>query len=156
MVWKRILRTFHLPLPPLPPTIRYSFPSLSSLEAERLVIRALAAEANWRSTMPKAYKAWRFSAYGDVMSMKVVPGGKYVVASVREGTNRYALMLFMMEHRVKTAYPVAKMPTPSKAYKLEAKYMRYETEMGIMISYVRREPKRASDRTAGYVSLCPR
>jgi hypothetical protein len=156
MVWKRILRTFHLPLPPLPPTIRYSFPSLSSLEAERLVIRALAAEANWRSTMPKTYKAWRFSAYADVMSMKIVPGGKYVVASVREGTNRYALVLFMMEHRVKTAYPVAKMAIPSKAYKLEAKYMRYETEMGIMISYVRREPKRASDRTAGCVLLRPR
>lgn len=151
MVWKRILRTFHLPLPPLPPTIRYSFPALSSLEAERLVIRALAAEANWRSTMPKAYKAWRFCVFADVMSMKVVPGGKYVVASVREGTNRYALVLLMMEHRVRIAYPVAKIATSSKAYKLEAKYMRYGTEMGIMISYVRREPKRASDRMAGYV-----
>ena len=106
--------------------------------------------------MPKAYKAWRFCAYAEVMSMKVVPGGKYVVASVREGTNRYALILFMMEHRVKTAYPVAKMATPSKAYKLEAKYMRYNNEMGIVISYVRREPKRASDRTAGYVLLRPR
>jgi hypothetical protein len=101
--------------------------------------------------MPKTFKAWRFSAYGDVMSMKIVPGGKYVVASVREGTNRYALILFMMEHRVKMAYPVAKIATPSKAYKLEAKYMRYESEMGIMISYVRREPKHASDRRAGCV-----
>ena len=148
--------TFHLPLPPLPPTIRYSFLSLSSLEAEHLVVRALAAEANWRSTMPKAYNAWRFSEYADEMSMKIVPGGKYVIASVREETNRYALMLFMMEHRVKTAYPVAKIVTPSKAYKLEAKYMHYETEMGIMISYVRREPKRAPDRTAGRVILHPR
>jgi hypothetical protein len=151
MVWKRILRTFHLQLPPLPPTIRYSFPALSSLETERLVIRALAAEANWRSTMPKAYKAWRFCIYADVMSMKIVPGGKYIVASIREGTNRYALVLLMMEHRVKTAYPVAKIATASKAYKLEAKYMRYGTEMGIMISYVRREPKRASDLMAGCV-----
>ena len=151
MVWKRILRTFHLPLPPLPPTIRYSFPALSSLEAERLVIRALASEANWRSTMPKAYKAWRFCVFADVMSMKIVPGGKYVIASVREGTNRYALVLLMMEHRVKTAYPVAKIATPSKAYKLEAKYMRYGAEMGIVISYVRREPKRDSDRMAGYI-----
>ncbi|KAI0299459.1 hypothetical protein B0F90DRAFT_1728854 [Multifurca ochricompacta] len=149
MVWKRILRTFHLPLPPLPPTIRYSFPSLSSFEAERLVTRALSAEANWRSTVPKAYKSWRFCVYADVMSMKIVPGGKYVVASVREGTGRYALMLLMMEHRVKTAYPVAKIATPSKAYKIEAKYARYEAEMGILISYVRREPKRASDRMAG-------
>ena len=86
--------------------------------------------------------------------MKVVPGGKYVVASVREGTNRYALVLLMMEHRVRIAYPVAKISTSSKAYKLEAKYMRYGTEMGIMISYVRREPKRASDRMAGYVFDC--
>ncbi|KAH9967504.1 hypothetical protein BC827DRAFT_1264301 [Russula dissimulans] len=119
MVWKRVLRTFHLPLPPLPPTIRYSFPALSSLEAERMVIRALAAEANWRSTMPKAYKAWSFRVFADVMSVKLVPGGKYAVASVREGTNRYALMLLMMEHRVKTAYPVAKIAIPSKAYQLE-------------------------------------
>ncbi len=99
--------------------------------------------------MPKSYKAWRFCAFADVMSIKIVPGGKYLIASVHEGTDRYALILLMMEHRVKTAYPVARMATPSKAYKLEAKYMRYETEMGIMINYVRREPKRASDRTAG-------
>lgn len=82
--------------------------------------------------------------------MKIVPGGKYVVASIREGANRYALMLLMMEHRVKTAYPVAKIATPSRAYRLDAKYMRYGSEMGIMISYVRREPKRDSDRMAGY------
>ena len=94
--------------------------------------------------------------FADVMSLKIVPGGKYLVASVREGTNRYALMLLMMEHRVKTAYPVAKMVTPSKPYKLEAKYMRYEGEMGIMISYVRREPKRAADRMAGYALCRPR
>ncbi|KAH9048899.1 hypothetical protein EDB84DRAFT_1574463 [Lactarius hengduanensis] len=149
MVWKRILRKFHLPLPPLPPTTRYSFPALSSLEAERLVTRALAAEANWRSTIPKAYKSWRFCVYADILSMKIVPGGKYIVVSVREGTCRYSLMLLMMEHRVKTAYPVAKIATASKAYKIEAKYMRYQTEMGIMITYVRREPKRASDRMAG-------
>ncbi|KAH9077611.1 hypothetical protein EDB83DRAFT_2216738 [Lactarius deliciosus] len=149
MVWKRILRKFHLPLPPLPPTTRYSFPALSSLEAERLVTRALAAEANWRSTIPKAYKSWRFCVYADILSMKIVPGGKYIVVSVREGTNRYSLMLLVMEHRVKTMYPVAKIATASKAYKIEAKYMRYQEEMGIMITYVRREPKRASDRMAG-------
>ncbi|KAI0267454.1 hypothetical protein BC834DRAFT_981840 [Gloeopeniophorella convolvens] len=149
MVWKRILRTFHLPLPPLPPTTRYSFYGLSSLETERLVVRALSAEANWRSTVPKAYKFWKFCVYTDIMSMKMVPGGKYLVASVRDGVNRYALMLLMMEHRVKTAYPVAKMPTASKPYKLEAKYMRYDGEMGIMLSYARREPKRAADREAG-------
>ncbi|KAI0301476.1 hypothetical protein BC826DRAFT_966413 [Russula brevipes] len=149
MVWKRILRTLHLPLPPLPPTVPYSFHALSSLEAERLVIRALAAEANWRSTIPQAYKTRMFCVFADVMSIKIVPGGKYVVASIREGANRYALMLLMMEHRVKTAYPVAKISICSKAYKLDAKYMCYETEMGIMISYVRREPKRSSDRKAG-------
>ena len=149
MVWKRILRTFHLPLPPLPPTIHYSFPSLSSLEAERLVIRALAAEANWRSSMPKFYKDWRFCVDANVMSLKVVPGGKYVIVSIREGKTLYALMILMMEHRVNVAYPVAKIAVPSKAYKLEAKYIHYEAEMGIMISYVRREPKRASDRMAG-------
>ncbi|KAH9053589.1 hypothetical protein EDB87DRAFT_1569222 [Lactarius vividus] len=126
MVWKRILRKFHLPLPPLPPTTRYSFPALSSLEAERLVTRALAAEANWRSTIPKAYKAWIFCVYADILSMKIVPGGKYIVVSVREGTSRYSLMLLMMEHRVKTAYPVAKIATSSKAYKIEAKYMRID------------------------------
>jgi hypothetical protein len=149
MVWKRILRAFHLPLPPLPPTDPYSFSALSGLEAERLVIRALAAEANWRSTIPQPYKDWMFCVFADVMSMKIVPGGKYVVASIREVANRYALVLLMMEHRVKTAYPVAKIFIRSKAYKLDAKYMRYETKMGIIISYVCREPKRSSDREAG-------
>ena len=153
MVWKRILCKFHLPLPPLPPTTRYSFPALSSLEAERLVTRALSAEANWRSTIPKAYRSWRFCVYADVLSMKIVPGGKYIVVSVREGTSWYSLMLLMIEHCVKTAYPIAKMDTASKAYKIEAKHMRNQTEMGIMITYVRHKPKQAEDHTAGYV-LC--
>ena len=60
------------------------------------------------------------------------------------------LMVLAMEHRVQRGYWIAERAVPTKAYKLEAKYMRYENEMGIMISYVRREPKRKRDRMAGY------
>jgi len=149
MVWKRILTRFPLPLPPMPPTARYNFSSLSSLETERMILRALTLDSNWRSKQPRAYVASESPAFHDVLSMKMAPGGQYMVASVRDaGPNNYALMLFLMEHRAHIGYPIAKVRTRSKAYHLHVKYTNFQGEAGIMICYARREPKNKPDRRA--------
>ncbi|TFY68758.1 hypothetical protein EVG20_g3436 [Dentipellis fragilis] len=151
ILWKNILRTVHFPLPPLPPIERYSFGSLSSFETERLIVRGLTLDANWQSLTPAMDRQEYVSvdAYHEVLSMKMVPGGHHMLASVRDfAENRYALVLFMMEHRVYGEYPIAKTPTESKAYHIQAKYMVYEGEMGVMVAYVRREPARKADRMA--------
>ncbi|KAA1474527.1 hypothetical protein DENSPDRAFT_841126 [Dentipellis sp. KUC8613] len=151
MLWKNILRTVHFPLPPLPPTERYSFDTLSSFETERLIVRGLTLDANWQSSRPgmDRHEYVSVDAYHEVLSMKMVPGGHHMLASVRDfAENRYALVLFMMNHRVHGEYPIAKTPTESKAYRIQAKYMMYEGEMGVMVAYVRREPARKEDRMA--------
>lgn len=73
-----------------------------------------------------------------------------MVASVRDAEpNSYALLLYMLDHRVKRMWPMARIRTESKAYFLEAKYMRCKGQLGVTIAYVRREPKHSSDRAAG-------
>ncbi|KAA1474515.1 hypothetical protein DENSPDRAFT_333992 [Dentipellis sp. KUC8613] len=150
MVWKRILRQVHFPLPPLPPTTRYSMPFLSSFETERLVVRALTLEANWRSGGPLIQRGWTIPAFWPISSMKVLPGGQYMVASASDfALHRYAILLFMMDHRIRIAYPIAKMTAVSKPYHLQVKYMYYKGEMGVTIAYVRREPAILENRMAG-------
>ncbi|TFY68769.1 hypothetical protein EVG20_g3429 [Dentipellis fragilis] len=151
ILWKNILRSVHFPLPPLPPTERYSYASLSSFETERLIVRGLNLDANWCGRKPtlECFEHNPVEAYHEVLSMKMVPGGHHMFASVRDfEENRYALVLFMMDHRVYNGYPIAKVATQSKAYHIQAKYMNYKGEMGIMVAYVRREPAYKADRMA--------
>ncbi|KAA1474518.1 hypothetical protein DENSPDRAFT_804243 [Dentipellis sp. KUC8613] len=151
ILWKNILRSVHFPLPPLPPIERYSYASLSGFETERLIVRGLNLEANWRGRKPtmESSEPNPMNAHHDVLSMKMVPGGHHMIASVRDfEENRYALVLFMMDHRVYNGYPIAKEVTQSKAYHIQAKYMTYGGEMGIMVAYVRREPAYKTDRMA--------
>ncbi|KAI0049476.1 hypothetical protein FA95DRAFT_1556760 [Auriscalpium vulgare] len=146
IVWKQFLYNFHLPLPPLPPTSRYSFPQLTAFETERLLLRAISADANWRSEFPTAYRYWSINIWSSVLEVKVLPGGKHLLLSVRNGTNRYELLLLMADHRTHAFYPVATCRVPTRAYKLEAKYMAYNGEVGIMIAYGRTEAAREKDR----------
>lgn len=150
MVWKRILQRFPLPVSPLPPTSRYSWEKLSSLETERLIMRALSLETNWLSKRPVAHTGWQVPAYYDVCSLKFAPGGRFLVASIRDaGVNNYALLLFVLDHRVMKCYPIAKYSCESKAYHLEVKYMHIKGEHGLTIAYVRREPSKRRDREQG-------
>ncbi|KAI0311084.1 hypothetical protein OF83DRAFT_1177920 [Amylostereum chailletii] len=133
VIWKRILYDFHLPLQPLPPSHRYSLSSLSSIETETMIARAITADVNWKSVRPKIHSAWKLPAYNKVCSLKMVPGGKFMLAAIHDD-NRYAISLFMMDHRVKTVYPVAKCLTRSRPYSIEAKYMPYHGSQGLMVT----------------------
>ncbi|KAI0312791.1 hypothetical protein OF83DRAFT_613457 [Amylostereum chailletii] len=148
VIWKRILCNFHLPLPPLPPTRRYSLPSLSSIETEAMITRAITADINWKCVRPKIYSAWKVPALNNVCSLKIVPGGKFMLAAVHDG-NSYAITVFMMEHRVKAVYPVAKCLTRNRPYSIEAKYLPYRGAQGLMVTYVQREARHSKDRNAG-------
>ncbi|KAI0050409.1 hypothetical protein FA95DRAFT_1603598 [Auriscalpium vulgare] len=146
VVWKRLLSNFHLPLPPLPPTSRYSYSQLTAFEIERLLLRALSADANWRSASPKSYRYWPIRIWSEILEVKVLPGGKHLILSVRNGGNRYEILLLMADHRLRIMYPVATCRVPTRAYKLEAKYMKYKEQVGIMIAYERTEAARERDR----------
>lgn len=68
--------------------------------------------------------------------MVILPGGVYLVASVREETrNSFALMIFVLDHRNGGALPLARTDTPTQAYNLQAKYMNLHGQNGITIAY---------------------
>ncbi|KAJ7206725.1 hypothetical protein B0H12DRAFT_1243273 [Mycena haematopus] len=70
--------------------------------------------------------------------MRLLPGGKFLIASVRDlSSHRYYITLFCLDHP-KGNRAVARVPTKSKAYDLQAKYMKYNGEHGIMVAYTRR------------------
>ncbi|OBZ77473.1 hypothetical protein A0H81_02707 [Grifola frondosa] len=139
IVWKRLLRRTNVPLPPIPPTSRHSYPRLSGLEAERLLIRAMSLEKNWRRIRPKPLSTWSFNAHHNVLAMTLLPGGHHLVASVADKKRyHYSLMVFIMDDHG-SAKPVAKTCTITKAYSLQAKYVTIRGQRGIAISYIRRE-----------------
>jgi hypothetical protein len=130
----------NIPLPPLPPTSRYSLGNLG-FEVEKMVFRAISLDDNWRSYAPKLYQTQVVKVYDQVQDMTVLPGGKYLVASVRDtGNKRYAIIVYVMDHCGHNV-ALAKTPTKSKAYNLQAKYMTHRGVQGITISYIRREFK---------------
>jgi len=68
--------------------------------------------------------------------MVILPGGDYLIASVREETrNSFALMVFVLDYRNGGALPLARTGTPAQAYNLQAKYMNLHGQNGITIAY---------------------
>lgn len=130
-----------IPLPPLPPTAGNSLANLSGIDAERLIVRAVSLDDNWRSEAPRAFRIRGTPTFGadEVLEMTMLPGGKYLVTSSAVlGRVKHCLTLYTMDHPSGTAQPFAQFPTETKACSLHAKYMTWRGKPGIMISYVRR------------------
>ena len=139
-IWKRLLRSLNVPIPPLPPTSRRSFANLTGLEAERLFIRSLSLAKNFSSKSPTPYWGGAVEAFHRVQSMTILPGGAHLVASVREETrNSFAIMIFVLDYRNGGALPLAKTDTPTQAYNLQAKYMKLHDQNGIVIAYTTKD-----------------
>ncbi|OCH90041.1 hypothetical protein OBBRIDRAFT_777530 [Obba rivulosa] len=154
-IWKRFLREARIPLPPLPPTTRHSLDRLTSIEAESLVTRAYSIHKLWESDRVHPYSQWQFPAHTQVLSMVILPGGKYMVASVTDDRKyHYGIMVYVMDHRLGGCVPLAKATTATKAFNLQAKYMPFRNEQGIAergitISFVRRDFMYRAHRDCG-------
>ncbi|KAI6031289.1 hypothetical protein BKA83DRAFT_4198178 [Pisolithus microcarpus] len=140
IIWKRFLRQIGPNAPQLPPSSRYSPRFLTSFEAERLVVRAITLDMNWVSSHPSTLFRKSFMAHRLIQSMVVLPGGKYMVASVSNwAKNFYSLCIFALDHRVGGIVALAETPVKQKAYNLRAKYMTIDGNPSIVIAYVRRK-----------------
>jgi len=154
-IWKRLLRRLNLPVPPLPPTSRRSFAKITGLEAERLFVRSLSLSRNFSSRNPSPYWARAVEAFHHIQSMVILPGGSYLVASVREETcNSFALMVFVLDYRNGGALPLARAVTVTQAYNLQAKYMKVHGQNGIVIAYTIKDVRSKKYKMAaqGYAS----
>ncbi|KAK7063912.1 hypothetical protein R3P38DRAFT_17160 [Favolaschia claudopus] len=137
VIWKRFLERMRTPIPPLRPTFRYSL-QVTDFEAEQLVSRAISLEDNWRRDEPRVMARQVVESHHRVLDMQLLPGGKFLIASVRDlSSHRYYITLFSLDHP-KGNRAIARVPTLSKAYDLQAKYMKYNGANGIMIAYTRR------------------
>ncbi|KAG6883953.1 hypothetical protein C0993_002530 [Termitomyces sp. T159_Od127] len=133
LIWKRFLQALRIPVPPIRPTLDRSVRS-SDYEFEQLVSRAISLEDNWRKDRPTVASTMSFDASLEVLDMKLLPGGKYLIASVRDDY-RFFIALYHLDHP-RGPHILARCQTPTKAYKLQAQYMRYEGKPVIMIAYV--------------------
>ena len=153
VIWKRFLRFTHLPIPPLPPTMRHCLRNLTSFEAERLLTRAVSLERNWNWCNPEVLDSWKFDAFHRVKEMILLPGSQYMVASVSETSGQdWSLVVFVMDGRYNVV-PLAKTPTGTRAYNLQAKYMSMDGVVGITIAYVRRAWRHRGDAKKGSVAF---
>jgi len=129
-------------LPVLLPSLRYSPRFLTSFEAERLVIRAITVHKNWILPNPLAVSLLSPQAHRHILSMVVLPGGKYLVASACNlARTHYSLVVYILDHRITGIVPLAETPLRGKAYHLCAKYMNVEGTPSICIGYIRRKTK---------------
>ncbi|KAG6334135.1 hypothetical protein ID866_4958 [Astraeus odoratus] len=135
IIWKRFLKRIGPNAPQLPPSSRYSPRCLTSFEAERLVIRAITVHINWVSPTPSTLFRKSYLAHRLVQSMVVLPGGKYMVASVCNwAKNLYSLVVYSLDHRAGGIVPLAETPVKQKAYNLKAKYMTADGQPSIVIA----------------------
>ncbi|GLB43621.1 hypothetical protein LshimejAT787_1401330 [Lyophyllum shimeji] len=135
VIWKRFLSHLNVPLPPLRPTFRYALEA-TDFEVEQLVSRAVSLEDNWRQPHPRPTSSIVFDTHYHVLDMKLLPGGKYLVASVRDAY-RFFIVLYCLDHP-KGPHALARFATQMKAFNLQAKYMTFQGKPVIMIAYVRR------------------
>ncbi|CAL1694545.1 unnamed protein product [Somion occarium] len=146
-LWIRLLRTMTCPLHPLPANSRYSLNGLTPLELERLVTRSLSLENLWRDQNPDSFNLYirGFNLAREILNMTILPGGRYLVASIRQ-FDRYSIMLLVMDH-ARGVIPLADTGRlPSKAFRIQAKYVPVNGQHGILISYVCRDYKNKKDK----------
>ncbi|KAG2155735.1 hypothetical protein DEU56DRAFT_321757 [Suillus clintonianus] len=140
IIWKRFLQRIGPNGPVLPPSTRYSPNFLTSFEAERLVIRAITVHKSWILPNPFAATYLPVQAHRHILSMVVLPGGKYLVASACNlAKTHYSLVVYVLDHRISGIVPLAETPVRGKAYNVCAKYMNVEGIPSILIGYIRRK-----------------
>ncbi|KAK0444549.1 uncharacterized protein EV420DRAFT_1002452 [Desarmillaria tabescens] len=138
VVWRRMFKRSHLPLPLIHPPFQYT--PARDHHVERAFIRACSLEKNWRIE-PCILKAYILETPGDkVLEVALLPGGKYLVASMADVKNyQYYLAVFDADETPETRNNLlAKIILPSRAYQLRARFMHYQGEQRIIVFYVRR------------------
>ena len=127
-----------IPVPPLRPTFRYSYRSTDH-EIEQLVIQAITVDDNFRREDPKVVSRRLLLSYNKVLDMYLLPGGKFLIASVKDRCNfRFYLVVYALDHP-KGPRAIARVPTMMKAYNVHARFMKvFGNEDGIVLGYTRR------------------
>ncbi|KAF8913227.1 hypothetical protein CPB84DRAFT_1760709 [Gymnopilus junonius] len=137
VIWKRYLNSITFPVSPLRPTFNPADPA-ANFEFEAMVTSACALYRSWAVGRPKIMSENILVAHNKIVDLKLLPGGKFLVASVKDRDNfHFFIHVYAMDVMYGSRL-VARLPTYFKVYDLQAKYMDYQGKPGIMISYTRR------------------
>ncbi|KAJ3723589.1 hypothetical protein DFJ43DRAFT_648646 [Lentinula guzmanii] len=141
IIWKRFLVRLPVPIPPLRPTLRWSL-DLTGFQIEQLVAKAMIADDNWRRISPVFSWSRPEFAFYEVLELKLLPGGQYMVASVKDSASRrFYICIFCLDHPDPNFPPLARHSVPSRAFNIEARFLTWEDRPGIMIFYSMRLPE---------------
>ncbi|PPQ74420.1 hypothetical protein CVT24_001049 [Panaeolus cyanescens] len=127
----RILR------PQLRPSLDY-FNEACDHEFESLVTQACAVDSAWKSGEVWIKREEMLRTQFKVVELKFVPGGKFLVASVRDRMGYRSFIMVYAIDLIQGTRAIARMETSYQCYDLDAKYMEHEGEPGIMIYFTRR------------------
>ncbi|CAA7268055.1 unnamed protein product [Cyclocybe aegerita] len=137
IIWKRYMRRLRVPLAQLRPTFKFT-ERISNHEIEFLVTRACAVERSWRRGIPRIKGRRILASQYKIIDLKLVPGGKFLVASAKDKCNyRFYILVYALDVMYGSRL-LARLPTFFKVYDIQAQYMDYKGVPGMMISYVRR------------------
>ena len=149
IIWKRFLprlSNIQQPLAPLPPSSAYNLRSLSAIDIERIVTRAISLDSNFRKDRITPFRSYDVQTHYMIQHMALLPGGHYLVASVRTRPGEYGLMVWAMEHHLQhRPVPIAFRHTEVKAYSLQARYMTIQGQKGICVAFLRKKHKVKGD-----------
>ncbi|RPD62886.1 hypothetical protein L227DRAFT_646223 [Lentinus tigrinus ALCF2SS1-6] len=139
-LWKALLRRADIPLPILPPTSQNTIDRMSGFDAERILVRAYSITRNWQSPHPKALREWTFdTADYRVLDMTLLPGGNHLITSAcNRDSQHYSLIVWDLDVRGAPKM-VAGIPTDSKAYNIQAKYMTLDGVKCLVLAYLQRD-----------------
>ncbi|KAJ7597656.1 hypothetical protein C8J56DRAFT_325480 [Mycena floridula] len=136
VVWKRILRQLNIPVAPLRPTYFWGEKS-HNYEPEMLVSRAISLDDNWKKSPAPAPNEWFIhNDHFRVLELKLLPGGKYMLAAVRYGS-KYGIALYSSDHPCLEAnIPLCLHILDHRPYNIQAKYVKHNGVKGIMILFL--------------------
>jgi len=126
-----------IPVQQMRPTLQYK-ELIANYEIENFVTSACALDRSWRQGEPVIWREQIHASQYRVIDMKMVPGGKFLVASVRDRSNfRFFILVYALDVLFGSRM-LARVPTGYKAFNLQVKYMKHEGTDGMMISFIRR------------------
>ena len=99
-------------------------------------------------------RRWEIDAQRKVLEMALLPGGQYLVASVKDrNPTRHSIEVFASDFHYSMGFPFARFNTPTKAFHLRVKYLTFHGQPGIAIAYIRRDYRRDKFKSE-YVFRC--
>ncbi|KAK0199094.1 hypothetical protein F5146DRAFT_996415 [Armillaria mellea] len=136
-IWKRFLNCLQRPIPYFHDK-RFSF-SPRDFEPECLLAQTSSADDNWRSDFTRAFHANTIFLGGVAYDMKLLPGGKYLVAAGKGETHIIALFELCGDRPDQMVFRlISSTNLHHRAFQLQARFMPYNKEPCIFIGYVYR------------------